>query len=61
MEDGPIRVGRIFVNVAQPRRAWRVTAQLGDNVRLERVDQPNVVRFPLRKVLLDLQRYVPDE
>lgn len=61
MEEGPIRIGQVFINVAQPRRAWRVTAQLGDNVRLERVDQPNVIRFPVRKVLLDRHRYVPDE
>ncbi len=58
MPDEPIRVGDVFRNVERPRRAWRVTAQLGENVRLERVDQPSVVRFPLRKVLLDPHRYV---
>ncbi len=58
MPDEPIRVGDVFRNVERPRRAWRVTAQLGENVRLERVDQPSVVRFPLRKALLDPHRYV---
>lgn len=58
MPDELIRVGEVFKNVERPRRAWRVTAQLGESIRLERVDQPSTVRFPSRKILLDPQRYV---
>ena len=61
MADDPVRIGQIFKNVAMPRRAWRVTARFGDNFRLERVDQPNIIRFPLRETLLDRLRYLPVE
>ncbi len=57
-EEPPIRVGDIFESVEAPRRRWRVTGQHGENVRLERVDHPNLIRYPIRKTLLDRHRYV---
>jgi hypothetical protein len=58
--EEPIRVGEIFQSVEVPRRRWRVTGQYGENVRLERVDDPNSIRYPVRKALLDRYRYVRD-
>lgn len=59
MSTTRIRVGEIYKERRPPRHAWRVTEDLGDCFRLERIDMPGVVRFPDAAVLRD--RYVREE
>jgi hypothetical protein len=54
-----VRVGELFRDARLPRWTWRVTGRFGELYRLERVDSPNVVRFPTLAVLRDDNRYVP--
>jgi hypothetical protein len=55
---GDVQVGQTYCNVERPRRVWRVTARYGDLCRLERIDSPNVVRYPALKAMRDSTRYV---
>ncbi len=54
----PVRVGELFRDARLPRWTWRVTERFGELYRLERVDKPEVVRFPRLAVLRDDNRYV---
>lgn len=53
-----IRVGQIYRDAKQPRRHWRVTDRHDDLYRLERVDSPNLVRYPNAAALADENRYL---
>ena len=53
-----IRAGQVYQNVRRPRRLWRLSVLAGDVLRLERLDNPGVVRFPDRTALTDRTRYV---
>ena len=55
--DG-IHLGQIYRNAKRPFRTWCVTAESDSHCRLERVDSPNVVRFPNAALLHDTSRYV---
>lgn len=61
MRSDGVRLGQIYRNVRRPRRAWRVTAEHGGRYRLERVDSPNVIRFPEAAALQDERRYVRED
>ena len=61
MPSDGIHLGQIYHNVGRPRRAWRVTAEYGGRYRLERVDSPNVIRFPEAAALQDERRYVRED
>lgn len=54
-----VDVDDVFVNVARPRREWRVTQRDGDTVTLERIDPPGALRFITVDELLDSSRYLP--
>jgi hypothetical protein len=58
MTENDICVGQIYRNVKRPRRGWRVTARYDGRYRLERIDTPNMVRYPDAKALRDSHRYV---
>ncbi|MEK0082993.1 pentapeptide repeat-containing protein [Benzoatithermus flavus] len=55
-----IRIGAVYADARRPRHRWRVTELLGQLCRVERVDNPNVVRFPAAKVLQDATRYTAE-
>lgn len=55
-----VRIGAVYADARRPRHRWRVTELLGQLCRLERVDDPNVVRFPAIKVLQDVTRYTAE-
>jgi hypothetical protein len=52
-----VKVEEIYVNVAPPRRQWRVVERRHNYVKLVRKDNPNIMRFPHESVLLDKKRY----
>ena len=58
MSGDGIHLGQIYRNAKRPFRTWRVTAESDSHCRLERVDSPNVVRFPNAALLHDTSRYV---
>jgi hypothetical protein len=58
MLEDRICVGQIYSNIKKPCRAWRITARYDGRYRLERVDNPNMVRYPDAKALQDSHRYV---
>jgi hypothetical protein len=52
-----VRVGQIFRDAKPPHRAWRVTENREGLCRIERLDRPNIVRYPHCTALLDSNRY----
>jgi hypothetical protein len=58
MSGDGIHLGQTYRNAKRPFRTWRVTAESDNHCRLERVDSPNVVRFPSAALLRDASRYV---
>ena len=58
MPEADICGGQIYRTIKRPRRVWRVTAKCDGRYRLERVDAPNVARYPDAKALQDSHRYV---
>jgi len=52
-----VQVEEIYVNVAPPRRRWRVVEREKNYVKLVRTDNPNIMRFPHESALLDKKRY----
>jgi len=52
-----VTVEEIYVNVAPPRRQWRVVERKQYYVKLVRTDNPNIIRFPHESALLDKKRY----
>jgi len=52
-----VKIEEIYVNVAPPRRQWRVIERKQNYVKLVRTDNPNIIRFPHESALLDKKRY----
>lgn len=61
MSEHQIQIGQVFVDAKPPRRQWRVVERRGGNFVLERLDKPNVRRFPDEPMLLDPEHYRADE
>jgi hypothetical protein len=54
---GDEEIEEIYVNVVPPRRQWRIVERTKHYVKLIRVDNPNVMRFPHESALRDKKRY----
>jgi len=57
--DAGVEIGKVYVNVAMPQRQWRVVECGKGYVKLVRIDNPNVMRFPPEEALRDRKRYRP--
>lgn len=58
MSTNEVCVGQIYADVKPPRRQWRVTEYRDGLYVLERLDNPNVVRFRGTAELQDENRYL---
>lgn len=58
MGEPEIQIGRIYSDAARPHRAWRVVERRGDRFMLQRLDNPNIMRFEDAKTLTDTHQYV---
>jgi hypothetical protein len=56
-----VRLGQVFRDAKPPQRVWRVTERRDEHCRLERIDKPNIVRYPSLTALLDTNRYIPGD
>ncbi|MFC4351995.1 hypothetical protein ACFOW6_10615 [Fodinicurvata halophila] len=60
MSEHQILIGQVFMDAKPPHRKWRVVDRRDANFVLERLDKPNVRRFPDEPTLLDPEHYRPD-
>lgn len=59
MSKHEIQIGQVFIDAKPPYRQWRVVDRRDGNFVLERLDKPNVRRFPDEPMLLDPEHYRP--
>lgn len=59
MKTHSIQIGQIYKDARPPRRSWRVSENHDGIYTLERVDQPDVMRFVDAAALWDDDRYRP--